>query len=390
MRESYIADHIRQMPPSGIRKFFDVASSMKDVISLGVGEPDFETPWRIREAAVSTIERGITSYTSNQGLLELRREICRYLMERFSLNYDPVKEVMVTVGASEGIDIALRALVDPGDDVLLVEPSYVSYKPCITMCGGNPIIIETTEAQEFRLTPEALRQAITKKTKVLILPYPNNPTGGIMEKKDLEQIVPILMEHDIFVVSDEIYAELTYGRNHVSIASFPGMKERTVVLNGFSKAFAMTGWRLGYAAGPAEVIQYMNRIHQYVIMCAPTMSQYAGIEALAGIGSMEDVKYMREAYDERRKIMVDGFRSMGLSCFEPLGAFYVFPSIKSTGMRSEEFCERMLFEEKVAVVPGTAFGASGEGFVRCSYAYSVEDIQSALKRIDGFLKKIAK
>ena len=390
MRESYIADHIRQMPPSGIRKFFDVASSMKDVISLGVGEPDFETPWRIREAAVSTIERGITSYTSNQGLLELRREICRYLMERFSLNYDPVKEVMVTVGASEGIDIALRALVDPGDDVLLVEPSYVSYKPCITMCGGNPIIIETTEAQEFRLTPEALRQAITKKTKVLILPYPNNPTGGIMEKKDLEQIVPILMEHDIFVVSDEIYAELTYGRNHVSIASFPGMKERTVVLNGFSKAFAMTGWRLGYEAGPAEVIQYMNRIHQYVIMCAPTMSQYAGIEALAGIGSMEDVKYMREAYDERRKIMVDGFRSMGLSCFEPLGAFYVFPSIKSTGMRSEEFCERMLFEEKVAVVPGTAFGASGEGFVRCSYAYSVEDIQSALKRIDGFLKKIAK
>lgn len=385
MRNSYIAEHIRNMPPSGIRKFFDVASTMDDVISLGVGEPDFETPWHIREAAISSIEKGITSYTSNQGLMKLREEICTYLEGRYSIKYKPDTQVVITVGASEGIDIACRALLSPGDEVLLVEPSYVSYKPCITMAGGVPVVIETKNENNFRLTPEELKKAITPKTKVIILPYPNNPTGGIMEKEDLEAIAPILIENDIFVISDEIYAELTYGRDHVSIASIAGMYERTVVLNGFSKAFAMTGWRLGYAAGPEEVIKYMNRIHQYIIMCAPTMSQYAGVEALANQQSFDEIEYMRECYDERRQLMVTRFRAMGLDCFEPLGAFYVFPSIQSTGLSSSDFCERLLYERKVAVVPGTAFGECGEGFIRCSYAYAIDDIKAALDIIEDFV-----
>ena len=385
MRESYVSDKIRNMPPSGIRKFFDVANSMEGVISLGVGEPDFETPWHIREAAIESLEKGKTAYSSNQGMPELREEIAAYIKNRFDVEYDGVTEIVVTVGASEGIDLALRAVVEPGDEVLVVEPSYVSYKPCVTMCGGVPVVINTKEENEFRLKPEELLACITPRTKALILPYPNNPTGAIMEKHDLEAIAPVLIENDILVISDEIYAELTYGREHVSIASIPGMRERTILLNGFSKAFAMTGWRLGYAAAPVEIIENMNKIHQYVIMCAPTMSQYAGIEALRNYHSLEEVGYMREAYDARRQIMVTGFRNMGLSCFEPLGAFYVFPCIQSLGVSSEEFCEKLLFAEKVAAVPGNAFGVCGEGFIRCSYASSAAKIRTALERMEKFI-----
>lgn len=388
MRTSYIAKHINTMPVSGIRKFFDVASTMKDVISLGVGEPDFETPWNVREAAISSLEKGKTAYTSNQGLMELREEISNYLEKRFSVSYCPDKEIVVTVGASEGIDIALRSIIDPGDEVLVAEPAYVSYKPCVNMCGGVPVVISTKAENNFRLTAEELRGAITNKTKALIISYPNNPTGAIMEKSDLEEISKVIIENDIIVISDEIYGELTYGRDHVSIASILGMKERTILLNGFSKAFAMTGWRLGYAAGPEEIIKNMIKIHQYIIMCAPTMSQYAGIEALRGEDSMEDVQVMREAYDERRNVMVNGFRNMGLSCFEPLGAFYVFPSIKETGLNSVDFCEKLLYGENVAVVPGNAFGESGEGFIRCSYAYSIDNINKALSRIEKFVNKL--
>lgn len=388
MKNSYIAKKIQQMPSSGIRKFFDVANTMKGAISLGVGEPDFETPWHVREAAIISLEKGKTSYSANQGFQELRESISYYLKERFDLEYESKNQILITVGASEGIDIALRAIVDPGDEVLLVEPSFVSYKPCITMAGGTPVVIATKAENEFRLTAEELKEKITSKTKVLILPYPNNPTGGIMEKKDLETIAQIIEEHDIFVISDEIYAELTYGSNHISIASIPGMKERTIVLNGFSKAFAMTGWRLGYACGPEEVIYNMNKIHQYIIMCAPTTSQYAGVEAMISPRRDEEIDIMRDAYDERRRLMVNGFRKMGLDCFEPKGAFYVFPSIQRTGMDSEKFCETLLQDQKVAVVPGNAFGDSGEGFIRCSYAYSISNLKESLNRIERFVKKL--
>ncbi len=386
--KKYIADSIENMPTSGIRKFFDVVSTMEGVISLGVGEPDFETPWHVREAAITSIEKGKTAYTSNQGMVPLRKAIADYLYEKYDIKYHAEEEILITVGASEGIDLALRALCNPGDEVLVVEPSYVSYKPCVVMAGGVPVVVTTKEENDFRLTVKDIEEKLTEKTKVIILPYPNNPTGAIMEKEDLEVISDIIIKNDLIVISDEIYAELTYGRHHISVASLPGMHERTIVLNGFSKAFAMTGWRLGYAAAPKMFIEQMTKIHQYIIMCAPTMSQYAGFEALVSEEREEDVDIMREAYDERRRVMVEGFRNMGLSCFEPMGAFYVFPCIKSTGLTSEEFCERLLFEENVAVVPGTAFGECGEGFIRCSYAYSIENIREALERIEKFVKKI--
>lgn len=388
MSKQYIAKSIEKMPTSGIRKFFDVVSTMEGVISLGVGEPDFETPWHVREEAITSIEKGKTAYTSNQGMIPLRQAIADYLYEKYDIKYDAEKEVLITVGASEGIDLALRAICEIGDEVLVVEPSYVSYKPCVVMAGGVPVPLTTKEENDFRLTVSDIEEKITDKTKAIILPYPNNPTGAIMEKKDLEAISDIIIKNDLVVISDEIYGELTYGRKHVSIASLPGMHERTIVLNGFSKAFAMTGWRLGYAAAPKPFIKQMTKIHQYIIMCAPTMSQYAGLEALTSEEREEDIYIMREAYDERRRVMVDGFRNMGLSCFEPMGAFYVFPCIKSTGLTSEEFCERLLCEENVAVVPGTAFGECGEGFIRCSYAYSIESIKGALERIEKFVKRI--
>lgn len=388
MSKQYIAKNIEKMPTSGIRKFFDVVSTMEGVISLGVGEPDFETPWHVREEAITSIEKGKTAYTSNQGMIPLRQAIADYLYEKYDIKYDAEKEVLITVGASEGIDLALRAICEIGDEVLVVEPSYVSYKPCVVMAGGVPVPLTTKEENDFRLTVSDIEEKITDKTKAIILPYPNNPTGAIMEKKDLEAISDIIIKNDLVVISDEIYGELTYGRKHVSIASLPGMHERTIVLNGFSKAFAMTGWRLGYAAAPKPFIKQMTKIHQYIIMCAPTMSQYAGLEALTSEDREEDVDIMREAYDERRRVMVDGFRNMGLSCFEPMGAFYVFPCIKSTGLTSDEFCERLLYEENVAVVPGTAFGECGEGFIRCSYAYSIESIKGALERIEKFVKKV--
>ncbi|MEA5083401.1 MAG: aminotransferase class I/II-fold pyridoxal phosphate-dependent enzyme [Lachnospiraceae bacterium] len=383
----YIANNINKMPSSGIREFFDVANMMEDAISLGVGEPDFETPWHVREAAISSIEKGITSYSSNTGMMELRVAIADYLEEKIDSKYSPEHQILVTVGASEGIDIALRAIIDPGDEILVVEPSYVSYKPCVTMCGGVAVPIVTKAEDEFRLTPQELEDGITKKTKAIILPYPNNPTGGIMEMDDLAAISKIIIEHDLLVISDEIYSELTYGTRHASIASLPGMYERTIILNGFSKAFAMTGWRLGYAVGPEELIFSMNKIHQYIAMCAPTPSQFAGIEALVSKFRDDEVSAMRDAYDERRKLMVSRFREMGLDCFEPRGAFYVFPSIQKTGMSSKDFCKELLYDQKVAVVPGTAFGECGEGFIRCSYAYSIEDIKIALERIEIFVKK---
>lgn len=384
----YIAKSIKEMPSSGIRKFFDVANTMEDVVSLGVGEPDFSTPWHASEAAILSIERGQTAYTSNQGMPELRDAISEYLRDKFDVSYRQ-EEILVTVGASEGIDLALRAVLNPGEEVLVPEPSYVSYKPCVVMAGGVPVEIHTKVENQFRVTAEEIRNAVTDKTKAIILPYPNNPTGGIMRREHLEAIAPVIQEKDLIVISDEIYAELTYGGEpHVSIASLPGMRERTILLNGFSKAFAMTGWRLGYAAAPSAFMDEMVKIHQYVIMCAPTMSQYAGLEALANDRREDELARMRDAYDERRRVMVDGFRSMGLDCFEPQGAFYVFPSIQSTGLSSEEFCERLLFENKTAVVPGTAFGRSGEGFIRCSYAYSVESIKIALDRIESFLARL--
>lgn len=385
-KKSFVADKIQNLPFSGIRKFFDVASTMKDVVSLGVGEPDFETPWNIREQAIYHLENGRTVYTSNAGTLELREEISKYMQNRFDVKYNPKTQIVVTVGASEGIDIALRAVVNPGDEVIFVEPCYVSYSPCIIMAGGVPVSIATKAENDFRLMPEELAAAITEKTKAVLFGYPNNPTGGIMEKGDLEKIANILRDKDIVVISDEIYAELTYGdRSHVSIASLPGMQEKTIVLNGFSKAFAMTGWRLGYACAPEEIMTAMIKIHQYIIMCAGTNSQYAGVEALKN--SYDSVIAMREAYDSRRRFVLNGFREIGMDCFEPLGAFYLFPSIQKTGMTSEQFCERMLFEQKVAVVPGNAFGACGEGFIRCSYAYSLENLKIALDRIAGFVEK---
>ena len=383
-----LSETIVNIKPSGIRKFFDLVSEMndKDVISLGVGEPDFDTPWHVRDEGIYSLEKGRTFYTSNSGLKELREEICNYLDRRYQVSYDWHHETIVTVGGSEGIDIAMRAMLDPGDEVLIPQPSYVSYEPCAILAGGKPVIIELKAENEFRLTPEELLEHITDKTKILVLPYPNNPTGAIMERADLEKIAEIVMEKDIFVLSDEIYSELSYKGDHVTIASIPGMKERTILINGFSKAYAMTGWRLGYACGPREIIEQMTKIHQFAIMCAPTTSQYAAVEAMRNGDA--DVATMREAYDQRRRYLINAFKEMGLECFEPYGAFYIFPCIKEFGMTSEEFAERFLKEEKVAVVPGTAFGDSGEGFLRISYAYSLQNLKAALERLDRFVKKL--
>ncbi len=380
-----LSKQIVTIQPSGIRKFFDIVSEMKDAISLGVGEPDFDTPWHIREEGIYSLEKGRTFYTSNAGLKELKQEICNYLKRRFNLDYEYNKETMVTVGGSEAIDIALRAMLDPGDEVLVPQPCYVSYHPCTILAGGVPVVIELKGENDFKLTRKQLLESITEKTKVLILAFPNNPTGAVMTYDDLKDIVDVIIEKDIFVISDEIYSELTYGSKHVSIASFPGMRERTVVINGFSKSYAMTGWRLGYACGPAPIIEQMLKIHQFAIMCAPTTSQYAGIEAVKH--GDPDVEMMRDAYDKRRRFVVHTLRSMGLDCFEPFGAFYVFPCIKSLGMTSEEFATKLLQEEKVAVVPGTAFGECGEGYLRISYAYSIENLKIALERIEKFVVK---
>lgn len=371
--------------PSGIRKFFDIAAEMDDVISLGVGEPDFDTPWHIRDEGIYSLEKGKTFYTSNSGLLELRNEIHNYIMRTQQVSYDPKKEMIITVGGSEAIDIALRAMVDPGDEVLIPQPSYVSYEPCAILADAKPVIIELKAENEFRLTAEELRAAITPKTKILILPFPNNPTGAIMDKSDLEAIAEVIREHDLFVISDEIYSELTYNGKHVSIITLPGMKERTILINGFSKAYAMTGWRLGYACGPEEIMKQMVKIHQFAIMCAPTTSQYAAIEALKN--GDDDVEMMRDSYNQRRRFLLNEFKRMGLDCFEPYGAFYVFPSIQKLGMTSDEFAMALLNEEKLAVVPGTAFGDSGEGFVRISYAYSIDKLKVAMGRLESFIKR---
>ncbi|MEE1244839.1 MAG: aminotransferase class I/II-fold pyridoxal phosphate-dependent enzyme [Acutalibacteraceae bacterium] len=378
---------VTEMKPSGIRKFFDIAATMDDVISLGVGEPDFQTPWQIRKAGIESLERGKTKYTSNWGLIELRKEICTYLKRKFNLEYNPQNEVLVTVGGSEAIDAAIRALVEPGDEVIIPQPSYVCYEPITALAGGKPVIVNTKSENDFKLTAEELKSAITSKTKVLILPYPSNPTGAIMEREDLLAISEVLKGTDIIVLSDEIYAELTFGgKKHVSPASLEELYERTITVNGFSKAFSMTGWRLGYACGPKPIIDQITKIHQYAIMSSPTTSQYAAIEALKNCD--EDVQYMLKEYDMRRRLMVSGFNKIGLTCREPKGAFYSFPSIKSTGLTSEEFCEKLLYGKKVAVVPGTAFGESGEGFIRASYCYSVEHIKEAINRIGEFLKEI--
>ncbi|MDR3091525.1 MAG: aminotransferase class I/II-fold pyridoxal phosphate-dependent enzyme [Clostridiales bacterium] len=384
---SFVTPKIQSLPYSGIRRFFDVANEMTGVISLGVGEPDFLTPWNVREEAIFHLEKRRTVYSSNAGLLPLRREISSFMSRRYNLTYSPEEQVLVTVGGSEAIDLVLRAVIEPGDEVIYHEPCYVSYMPCVTLAGGVPVPVETKEEDCFRLAPETLEAAITPRTKAVILSFPNNPTGAVMSREDLEKIAGVLKDRDILVISDEIYSELAYGREpHVSIANIPEIYGKTLVINGFSKAFAMTGWRLGYACGPADLIAAMTKIHQYAIMCAPTTSQYAGIEALRGCGRA--VAEMRLQYDARRRVMRKGFLDMGLSCFEPFGAFYCFPSIKSTGLSTEDFCRRLLFEGKVAVVPGTAFGACGEGFVRCSYAYSIDSIKTALKRIEEFLGKI--
>ncbi len=381
-----LADKAAALKPSGIRKFFDIVSEMKDAISLGVGEPDFDTPWHIRDEGIYSLEKGRTFYTSNAGLKELKVEICEYLKRRFSVSYAYQDEVLVTVGGSEAIDLALRAMLNPGDEVLIPQPSYVSYEPCAILADGVPVIINLKAENEFRLTAQELRDAITDRTKILILPFPNNPTGAIMERKNLEEIAEVIREKDIFVISDEIYGELTYKEKHVSIVNIPGMQERTILINGLSKSHAMTGWRLGYACGPKEIIAQMLKIHQYAIMCAPTTSQYAAVDALKN--GDEDVQQMREAYNQRRRYLMYAFRKMGLDCFEPYGAFYVFPCIKEFGMTSEEFAERFLAEEKVAVVPGTAFGNSGEGFLRISYAYSLENLKEAIGRLERFVHRL--
>jgi aminotransferase len=381
-----LADKVVDIKPSGIRKFFDIVSEMKDAISLGVGEPDFDTPWHIRDEGIYSLERGRTFYTSNAGLKDLRQEICNYMKRKNNIEYDWAKEVLITVGGSEAIDIGLRAMINPGDEVLIPQPSYVSYEPCAVLAGAKPVIINLKAENEFRLTAEELEEAITDKTKILILPYPNNPTGAIMERQDLEAIAKVIIEHDIFVMSDEIYSELSYKGQHVSIASLPGMKERTILINGFSKAYAMTGWRLGYACGPKEIIQQMTKIHQFAIMCAPTTSQYAAVEALKN--GDRDIEEMRVAYNQRRRYLMNAFKEMGLECFEPYGAFYVFPCIKEFGMTSDEFATRFLEEEKVAVVPGTAFGDCGEGFLRISYAYSLENLKVAIGRLEHFVTKL--
>ena len=386
--DRYLNPDIAAVPPSGIRRFFDLAATMKDTISLGVGEPDFVTPYHIRNAAINSLLDGETQYTPNRGLLPLRQEISRYLEERFGTPYDPETDIVVTVGASESIDIALRALVAAGDEVLVPEPSYVSYSPSVVFAGGTPVGVKTDQSNGFRLTAESVRAAITSRTKALILPYPNNPTGGIMERADLEALAQVVREKEILVISDEIYAELTYGENtHVSFASLPGMWDYTLTINGFSKAFAMTGWRVGYICGPAAILSVLNKIHQYGILCAPRMGQVAALQALrmGRENGYEDVEKMRASYDRRRRLMVDGFRSMGLECFEPLGAFYVFPSIAKTGMTSEDFCTGLLQEKHVAAVPGTAFGACGDGHIRCSYATGIDKLNIALEKMADFV-----
>lgn len=383
---NFLSKTVVGIKPSGIRKFFDLVSEMKDAISLGVGEPDFDTPWHIRDEGIYALERGKTFYTSNSGLKDLRIEISNFLKRSYNLNYNSDDEVLVTVGGSEAIDIGLRAVIDAGDEVIIPQPSYVSYEPCAVLAGAKPVIINLKEENEFRLTAKELEDAITEKTKVLILPFPNNPTGSIMEQKDLEEIAKVVIEHDILVMTDEIYSALTYKDTHFSIASISGMKERTIYINGFSKAYAMTGWRLGYACAPKEIIKQMTKIHQFAIMCAPTSSQYAAIEAIKN--GDEDVKTMRQAYNQRRRFLMDAFKKIGLQCFEPFGAFYVFPCIKEFGLTSEEFATRFLKEEKVALVPGTAFGECGEGYLRISYAYSLDNLKIALSRLERFVKKL--
>jgi aminotransferase len=381
-----ISSKIAGIEPSGIRKFFDVVSEMPDAISLGVGEPDFDTPYSVREEGIYALEKGRTFYTSNAGLKELREEIARYLSRKYSLSYDPIHEIMVTVGGSEAIDVALRCMVDPGDEVLIPTPCYVSYLPCAVMADAVPKFIELKAENHFKLTRQELENSITDKTKILILAYPNNPTGAIMTKEELEELVPVIIENDLFVISDEIYSELTYENKHCSIASLPGMRERTVTINGFSKAFAMTGWRIGYACAPRNIMEQMVKLHQFAIMCAPTNSQFAAIEALKNCDG--DVERMVEAYNQRRRYLLNAFKEMGIECFEPFGAFYVFPSIAKFGMTSEEFATRLLNEQKLAVVPGTAFGACGEGFVRISYAYSIENLKVGIDRIRKFIETL--
>ena len=385
MRDA-LSGKVKQIKPSGIRKFFDIVSEMDDAISLGVGEPDCDTPWHIREEGIYSLEKGRTFYTSNSGLKELKEEVSKYLDRRFGLKYEPSGEIMITVGGSEAIDGALRAMLDEGDEVILPQPSYVSYEPCIVLADGVPVIVELKEENGFKLTRQQLEEVVTEKTKILIMPFPNNPTGAIMTEEELKPIVDFVIEHDLFVISDEIYSELTYSGTHASIGAFPGMKERTIVINGFSKSYAMTGWRLGYACGPKVILDQILKIHQFAIMCAPTTSQYAAIEALRHGDA--DVEKMRNEYDRRRRFLLNAFQEMGIECFEPFGAFYMFPSIKKFGMSSDEFATRLLKEEKIAVVPGTAFGDCGEGFLRISYAYSIEDLKAALERIESFIKKL--
>ena len=381
-----LSSTIVNIKPSGIRKFFDIAAEMDDVISLGVGEPDFDTPWHVRDEGIYSLEKGRTSYTSNAGLKELKEEIAKFLKRRYDLTYDPVKEMIVTVGGSEGIDICMRAMLDPGDEVLIPQPSYVSYEPCAILANGTPVIIELKAENEFRLTAEELEAAITPKTKLLVLPFPNNPTGAIMERKDLEAIAEVILKHDLYVLSDEIYSELTYTENHVSICNLPGMQERTILINGFSKSHSMTGWRLGYACGPEVIIKQMLKIHQFAIMCAPTTSQYAAVEAMRNGDA--DVQEMKAEYNVRRKYLLKRFAEMGVDCFEALGAFYVFPCIKEFGMSSEDFATAMLKSKKVCVVPGTAFGDCGEGFLRISYAYSMENLKIAMDRFEEFVNEL--
>lgn len=381
-----IGKKIVDIKPSGIRKFFDIVQETEGAISLGVGEPDFDTPWHIRDEGIYSLEKGRTFYTSNSGLKELRTEVSEYIKRTQGVSYDPLKEIFITVGGSEAIDLALRAMIDPGDEVLIPQPSYVSYEPCAILADATPVIIELKEENQFRLTAEEVLEKVTDKTKILVLPFPNNPTGAVMEKEDLEKIAAVVREKDLYIISDEIYGELTYNGKHVSIVSFPGMKERTILINGFSKAYAMTGWRLGYACGPEEIMTQMVKIHQFAIMCAPTTSQYAAVEALKN--GDEDVKMMREQYNHRRRYLLNEFKRIGLPCFEPYGAFYVFPCIKKFGMTSDDFCTRLLKEEKLAVVPGTAFGDCGEGYIRISYAYSLDNLKTAMERLENFISRL--
>jgi aminotransferase len=381
-----IGKKVVDIKPSGIRKFFDIVHETEGAISLGVGEPDFDTPWHIRDEGIYSLEKGRTFYTSNSGLKELREEVANYIKRTQGVNYDPINEIFITVGGSEAIDLALRAMVDPGDEVLIPQPSYVSYEPCAILADAKPVIIELQEKNDFRLTAQEVLEKITDKTKILVLPFPNNPTGAVMGKEDLEAIAKVVVEKDLYVISDEIYSELTYNGKHVSIVSLPGMKERTILINGFSKAYAMTGWRLGYACGPEVIMKQMIKIHQFAIMCAPTTSQYAAVEALKN--GDDDVRMMREQYNQRRRYLLNEFKKIGLPCFEPFGAFYVFPCIKKFGMSSDDFCTRLLMEEKLAVVPGSAFGDCGEGYIRISYAYSLDNLKAAMERLERFIAKL--